>query len=360
MRVRPRVVFATLVLLGTSCGLVYDVDSLSTDYKDCGVEGVKCCAKASCGDRLICMETTPDAGKAAPEKVVACDCADASTDAKGSDAQGGSACTCPPGVCRHCGNPGEICCSKGYACNNIEGLSCDKSGQCTGSCGDLGQACCNGALCNPDLKCSKGTCTSGSGGTGGSGGSGGTSGSGGSGGSGPCGNNGDPCCTSGPQCNSGSLKCDGTQHCQACGGEAQICCDNPTPCGPNLTCDGTNCRTCPWAGAKCGGDVSRVCMGVGDAGQCAACGGLGQPCCDGSAATPCPDIRYCCEGSGQGCVACTALPCTCKSCCIRCGNWAANSYIQIAANPGDCPQQGVNYCQNKGGKAYAQWGDSCP
>lgn len=410
----------------TACGLTYDVDSLSTDYKDCGGQGQRCCAGGVCGEHLACVVTTgPDAAAADAGDAAAvadatadsgspalpdsggCNCggpfadaaaADGAPDVAADDAAPGDAgaCTCGTLVCTHCGDPGEPCCAGNSPCSSVD-LSCDQ-GRCTG-CGGKGEDCCDGVVrcaTDEDLQCSGGKCVAPCGGSGqtccnGSCDPGLECDPQGTCQSVPCGADGEPCCGQGAPCALANLKCvagsctacglspgqpccdstqrcadgmmcDGTEHCASCGQEGQPCC--PTGCTGNLRCgtDG-HCDTCPNAGTWCGSTQPNgsVCIGVGDASQCRQCGGLGQPCCPGGVPDQaCPGTPTCCNGSGHGCTLCSTGSCTCKACCVQCGNWKPTNYVTIAASASDCPTQAANYCAGKGGKAYGQWSPSCP
>jgi hypothetical protein len=201
-----------------------------------------------------------------------------------------------------------------------------------------------------------------SGGSAGSAGASGTAGTAGT--ASACGDAGEKCCAG--QCNNGSLKCV-SDTCVACGNEGQPCCDSPLCVDlVHLTCaaDG-RCRSCPWAGATCGGtQTTRVCVGVGDESQCVPCGQLSQRCCNPAAGKSCPAANpTCCNGiGGDGCTACNlgASNCTCKVCCVRCANWAPGNFAPIPASPDSCPTAGANHCADKGGKVHAQWQSHCP
>jgi hypothetical protein len=356
--------FAALIVAASACGLVYDVDSITKD-ESCGTKNAKCCAGDVCGDRLKCVtETQSDAGADA-----GCECP-AADGAAGTDAQSATSCPCESKVCRLCGGSGEPCCDHDECADDA--LTCS-SGTCTG-CGAEGEECCEDLAqpCRVGLKCETGTChvdTS------------------------ACGAQGQPCCAGscdtglacqagvcqppivtdcgglneacctngGALCESNNLKCSNNV-CIGCGTEGAPCCDNPQCSAGSLTCDaGGICRTCPWAGATCGGNTGSVCLGVGGGEQCQPCGGLGNYCCSGSVPEPCPNQLVCCNGTAaDGCNSCSQLPCTCKVCCVRCGNWAAGSYEKIPAAIGSCDAAGIAWCNGKGGKAFAQFRNSCP
>ncbi len=285
------------------------------------------------------------------------------------DACNASELKCTQGRCTGCGEKGEDCCSGIVRCATDQGLSCS-GGKCVAQCGADGQTCCNGQCdpgltCNPqghceaaacgangepccgtgakcatgDLACLSGTCTS-------------------------CGlQPGDPCCQSTTPCTAGMM-CDGTQHCISCGGEGQPCCPPPTGCSGALRCGGDGaCHTCPSVGTWCGSTQPNgyVCLGVGDGSQCAHCGKVGEPCCPGGVPDQaCPGTQTCCNGSGNGCTLCNTGSCTCKVCCVQCGNWKSTSYQRIPAPGNDCPTAAAAYCTGKGGKTYGQWSPHCP
>ncbi len=362
MRPRLRNVLALFVSCMSACGLVYDVDDLSSDFgKECGALGEKCCAGGMCGEHLLCVDRVADAGDASSSDAGGCEC-DAS--AEGSDAQSSNTCSCKPTECVHCGGPSEPCCEGKLCSGNI--LTCE-SDKCTG-CGALGQPCCELGQCEPGSTCNADVCEKEqSCGAAGEPCCNGTSCSGGLNCNasqicesvGPCGNSGDPCCTSGPACNRADLKCDGTS-CQNCGHEGEGTCDSPVCVSPEYTPDASGiCRTCPWAGHTCGTDPSRVCTGTGDGSLCTGCGSLGAACCSTTTPEPCPGNLHCCQGSGGGCVDCGGLPCTCKACCVRCINWAPGVFTTIPAAPDNCAGAADNYCAGKGGKAHGQWQTSC-
>jgi hypothetical protein len=368
MRVRPRLVLASLVLLATACGLAYDVDSLSADYQDCGTAGKKCCAGDTCGDNLACVSANvvsdagPDASDAAASDAGACKCKDASAD--GTDAQGSGSCACAsePNVCTHCGDPAEPCCAGPQPCNGgilkcvdagggvkrcggcgekagdqccdgltkcSEGLSC-VNGSCSSSkpCGSAGQDCCPGDPgCNSPLVCSAGKCATPA----------------------SCGELNEQCCTAGAeQCNQDSLACDGGT-CVPCGAiDGQPCCQLGPPCtGVQMGCftAENRCHLCGGAGLACCPGVPDPCPnGNGAAlvcnpsGQCEFCGGIGQRCCASSGAgTPCPDQILTCVSD------------SCITCCARCSKNGVNAAAKcVKAGAGDCSGAAVSYCQSLG------------
>jgi hypothetical protein len=361
-----RVAFASLILGATACGLIYDVDDLSPGEPGakCGELGQTCCPGNECVKDSVCSQSGADAGTDAgstsggvckPCGYSGEPCCDrepgclspltcASGTCGGCGAQGEACCAglpipcaadgeCQGGTCiKACGKLGLKCCTGGAAC---ETGSCI-GGTCTieTSCGSEGSACCAEDSCNQsDLTCASGTCVK-------------------------CGGSGQPCC--GVSCSQTDLKCtDGA--CQPCGNEGLPCCDNPQCINTSLTCASGICRTCPAGGAVCGSNPGAVCASVGDGSQCTTCGFLGSLCCAYTGPdTNCPGVNVCCNGSGAGCTLCDSWPCSCKACCVRCGNWAAGNYVSIAAANNDCPTAGVNYCAGKGGKAYAQWQPQCP
>jgi hypothetical protein len=352
----PRLFLAAAIVAASACGLVYDVDSITAN-DTCGQKNAACCAGGTCGDGLVCVTSTLDAGTDA-----GCDCPEA------DGAAGAALCSCESKICKPCGGPSEPCCEHSAClgddltctdsvctgtcgmvdgaacCNNTEkpcaqNLTCEDK-VCHTACGALGQACCVDA-CNAGLACQGGSCQPPV--------------------VGECGGLDQPCCTTGTTCDQTNLKCNGS-NCVACGGEGQPCCDNPQCSAGSLTCDGGGiCRTCPYAGATCGGDGSKVCMGTGGGEQCQVCGGLGNPCCSSSVVEPCPNQLYCCNGTAaDGCTSCSGLPCTCKVCCVRCVNWQPGNYQKIPALPGQCDSAGIAHCSNAGGKAFAQFRTACP
>ncbi len=186
----------------------------------------------------------------------------------------GTSCVCPPdaccpvcgtnetctfGSCVSCGNDGDACCDGG-ACN--AGTTC-VAGSCT-ACGGVGEACCDGNQCDPGGACNGLTCDA-------------------------CGEVGQACCegtcNGDATCSPSDGQCHGTS---TCGAEGQACCI------PN-SCSSTDL----------------VCQGV-VGGMCVQCGAQGQPCCSGNS---CNNGTLSCQGSIAGGGTCNPCGLAGQRCC---------------------------------------------
>lgn len=217
----------------------------------CDEEGEVCCADGMCGGGLPCIDGLCG--------VIGCG-------ELGGPCCGTGYCNilsgavCEDGMCvePHCGSEGYECCSDAPACR--EDFVCYE-GSCL-RCGDVGESCCPGSVCNGDFYCqvfdpgSLGFCLAEAPPCGGEGeaccpegdlcdpGFGCMFGSPGSIGgtcvTGPvCGADRHVCCDTDPGCGGGSLcvtEDDGVDRCQRCGDYEQPCCEGAVECGPGLTC----------------------------------------------------------------------------------------------------------------------------
>src|SRR5689334_956634 len=147
-----------------------------------------------------------------------------------------------------CGDRGQPCCAGGV-CN--EPLQCNSNNVCR-PCGSLGRQCCANDTCDAGLVCLDGTCS--------------------------CGDNHQPCCPDG-SCNPG-LFCNSNNVCRTCGTEGRPCCAGDT-CGSGLMCSSGTCVT------ACGNAGQQCCGGVCNFGEpclnnvCQPCGFPGEFCCLG-------------------------------------------------------------------------------
>ncbi len=148
------------------------------------------------------------------------------------------ACADPSTICRYdvdrgvdlcvaCGEEGQPCCG-GALCQGVERLRCEPEVNVCEQCGDPDEPCCDGDDCNPGSVCAADLCVE-------------------------CGALGDPCCAD-DVCDAGGVCLAGA--CAACGESGAPCC----------------------AGRVC--DDGATCVG-GPIGQCEDCGGEGDPCCPG-------------------------------------------------------------------------------
>jgi hypothetical protein len=232
--------------------------------RQCGGMGEPCCAGATCGSGFSCNGTTCIACGGPDEPC--CEKRSCKNDSccvrqnNGRDdclivgdtcplSGPGNAGTCMAGKCSGCGQSGQACCN-GNLCDD-PAQACI-AGKCQG-CGGVGQAACQGNLCSGG-SCvdSAGTCIAVD-----------TA----------CGQDSGTCTAEGG-CNKGNVHCGGLD--QPCCGvgvaPAGVFCTKPgTTCGPGIIAANRRCVPCGGLGqACCGEDECRVgtCSGIGNSATC--------------------------------------------------------------------------------------------
>lgn len=319
-------------------GMVVRPDGSVGPNTPCGPAGDACCAGRTCELGLRCSRDVCCVQAGSNTR-----CDSASDCCTGLTCSSGLCCTPRRGTCG-----GSADCCTGLVCSEGVCLSPETDIPGMEGCGGAGGVCCTGFTCRAGLVCMGGTCAS-------------------------CGDEGEACCDGATPCSSSTLVCDRT-NCipipdpeDACGTIDRPACDEDTgtpvtgggcdgavcegdlrcvggmcldpedeggmdqPCGPRGGCDaGLLCDytgptpTCEMTPDGCGRD-EQMCCDTGAAsggtcegslncqfGDCSTCrgpsltcllGGLlpGNECCNGSVCRPAPLVPRCCVGEAQEC-----------------------------------------------------------
>ena len=206
-------------------------------FVTCGHPGEPCCAETTCEDGCCAGQRCVvfDAGCGGPI----------------SGGQPLGTCTSPSQSCGSCGGLGQSCCDSNQTYTRdfctASGLACNNSRQCV-ACGGPTQACCSGNLCANGGCCTDGVCVANGGSCPSSQGAcrnGGCN-------DGGCGRIGQSRCTF-LDC-TGPYTVDYAAQCVSCGGLGQRCCDEYGAdgwCGLGTVCYAYTCEACGASGQRC-------------------------------------------------------------------------------------------------------------